>query len=218
MISNFKELDFYMKADMMMNRGYFKKSFIRRIYELWVPDELIRYLRAMRKYSYYSNKTASLDHSHINFLFIPFLLYYKRKFVRLGYKLGFSIGPNSFGYGLVIHHHGTIVCGPHNKIGNYALINTSTCIVDRGSIIGDDLFMGTGAIISKKIELGNNIIIGANSVVNRSFMEEGILIAGAPATKVKEIDGSWYETLYGNKWIFRHEEVEKLKEKMNLSF
>lgn len=54
MINNKKELDFYLQADMMMNRGCFKKSFVRKLYEIWIPDKVMQYLRAMRYYSYYA--------------------------------------------------------------------------------------------------------------------------------------------------------------------
>ena len=210
MLTSKKELDFYLKADMMMNRGYFTKPIIRRIHELWIPDEVMNYLRAMRKYSYYSNKSISL---HGLRLYILKQLYYKRKFYLLGNKLGFSMGANSFGYGLVIHHPGTIVCGVSNVIGNYALINSSTCIVERGSEIGDGFFMGTGAVITKQVVLGKNVSVAANSVVNKSFSQEGVLIAGQPATVVREVGGAWFENLYGERWKDRHDKVERLKDK-----
>ena len=33
-----KELDFYIKADRMKNRGYLKKTMARKVYELFIPD------------------------------------------------------------------------------------------------------------------------------------------------------------------------------------
>lgn len=36
------------------------------------------------------------------------------------------------------------------------------------------------------IRIADGIVIGANSVVNTSFLEEGITIAGAPARKVSD--------------------------------
>lgn len=111
------------------------------------------------------------------------MIYYKRKFVLLGNQLGFSIGKDCFGYGLVIHHPGTIVVGSNNNIGNYALLNISTCITKNGSHIGDGFFFGSGAKIIKKVSLGNDTWIGANSVVNNSYPEGGVLIAGLPGKK-----------------------------------
>jgi serine O-acetyltransferase len=38
-------------------------------------------------------------------------------------------------------------------------------------------------VIVGKIQISNNIAIGANSYVAQSFLEEGITIAGSPAKK-----------------------------------
>lgn len=35
------------------------------------------------------------------------------------------------------------------------------------------------------IEIADNIIIGANATVTKSFLEEGIIIAGTPAKKIR---------------------------------
>lgn len=214
-ITSKKELSFYLKADMMMNRGYFKKSIIRYLYELWVPDQVMKYLISMRKYAFYSHKTTS-SRCAISFLYIPILLYYKRRFILLGNRLGFSIGEECLGYGAVIHHPGTIVIGDSNRIGNYALINTSTCIVKSGCVIGNGFFMGSGAVITKQLNMGNNVWIGANSIVNKSCPEGGVLLAGTPAVKVKDVKGSWYNGLYRNQWKQRYENVENMKKEMQV--
>lgn len=54
MIHSKKELDFYIKADYMMNRGYFKPSFKQRLKNILFPDYIMQYLIAMRKVAYYS--------------------------------------------------------------------------------------------------------------------------------------------------------------------
>ena len=54
MIRTKKELDFYIKADYMMNRGYFKPSFKQRIKQFFSPDYLMDFLVTMRKVDYYS--------------------------------------------------------------------------------------------------------------------------------------------------------------------
>lgn len=59
MISSKKELKFYIMADMMMNRGKFKWSLRDRIKHLFLPDDIMRYLKSMRCCTYYS------DHQHI---------------------------------------------------------------------------------------------------------------------------------------------------------
>lgn len=54
--------------------------------------------------------------------------------------------------------------------------------------IGDDCFIGAHCIIMPGVTIGNKVIIGAGSVVSKSFKEEGIIIAGNPARKVGDWD------------------------------
>lgn len=164
-------------ADRMINRGKFKRSFKDFLKDLISPDYIIRYLRLMRKSSYYSTKGG---------LFKLAGYFYKLRYYSLSMKLGFSIGYHCFGYGLVIPHYGTIVVGPTNRIGNYAVLHTSTCITDNGKQIGDALYLATGAKITSKLVLGSNISIGANSVVNKSFDNDNIMIASSPARYIKD--------------------------------
>ena len=53
-------------------------------------------------------------------------------------------------------------------------------------MIGDNVYIGPGAMLFGPIRIADEIAIGANSVVNRSFEEPGITIAGAPARKVSD--------------------------------
>lgn len=55
MIETKKELDFYLKADLMMNRGAFKKNLKVRLKDMIVPDYIMEYLRCLRKAEYYKN-------------------------------------------------------------------------------------------------------------------------------------------------------------------
>lgn len=52
--------------------------------------------------------------------------------------------------------------------------------------IGDNVYIGPGAKIYGKIKISDNIVIGANAVVGRSFEEPNICIAGAPAHKISD--------------------------------
>ena len=127
--------------------------------------------------------------------------WHKYRCYKLGLKCGFSIGCDCFGYGLVLSHYGTIVVGSSNRIGNYAVLHTSTCISDNKKVIGDALYLSTGAKMTTRLTLGDNVSVGANSVVNKSFAEGNCMIAGAPAIRIKdaepwyERDGEYYSTL-----------------------
>lgn len=56
MIRTRKELEFYLAADLMMNRGKFRLSLVDKIKDLIFPDYLVRYLRHMRFLDFYSGK------------------------------------------------------------------------------------------------------------------------------------------------------------------
>lgn len=205
MIKTRKELNFYLKADSIMNGLDSKRGLFDCLHDyLNGGDRIRRFLIYMRKYDYYSHK-----HGFVSKLFHA---WYSIKYFRMSMKLGFSISPTSFGYGLVIPHNGTIVVGGKNRIGNYAVLHTSTCIASTNNTIGDGLYMSTGAKIVHHVELGDYISIAANSVVNKSCDECGSLLAGAPAIIKKKNKPWWVRD--GLVYQKRHDEVEILKTKM----
>jgi len=120
---------------------------------------------------------------------LPFLLWFRR----LSVRLGFSIGPNIFGPGLAIVHYGTIVIDPTTRIGRNCRIHVGSHIggaaqfVDPARAhefsprIGDNVYIGPGAKLYGPIRIGSNCVIGANAVVTRSFPEDGLTLAGVPA-------------------------------------
>jgi serine O-acetyltransferase len=111
---------------------------------------------------------------------------------RLGRLLGFTIPENVFGPGLSIAHRGTIVVNENCRIGANCRIHVCVNIgaaIDDGKVaprIGDNCYIGPGAKLYGDIELADDITIGANAVVNRSFMEPSITIAGVPARKIAD--------------------------------
>lgn len=204
MINSNKELKFYLAADLMMNRGKFKYTFKERIKEFLSQDLIMRYLSCLRKLQYHNQ----LNRGGI------IARYYKWKYDRLGVKLGFSISPNVFGYGLVLPHYGTIVVGSKNCVGNYAVLHTSTCITANGKVIGDGLYLSTGAKITSKICLGDNISIGANSLVNKDFTQGGVLLGGMPA-KIIKVSLPWY-VRDGKEYAIRVKKIEELKKTLHI--
>lgn len=120
-------------------------------------------------------------------------LYYialRWRFESLSERLGFSIPINVFGPGLAIAHYGTIVVNGAARVGCNCRINacvnigTKAGFDDKAPILGNNICIGPGAKIFGPIEIADDIAIGANSVVNKSFKEKGITIAGVPARKV----------------------------------
>jgi serine O-acetyltransferase len=204
MIQSRKELKFFIMADMMMNRDKFKWSIVDRIKHIILPDYIMRYLKSLRYCQYFADSKA------ITPLLYPLILFHQIRFRKLGIKLGFSIGCQSLGYGVVIPHYGTIVIGGSNRLGNYVVLHTSTCISNNGKIIGNALYLSTGAKITSKVTIGDNVSVGANSVVNKSF-DSNMMIAGAPAKHIKIAD-AWY-IRDGEAYTSKVDNIEKLKER-----
>ena len=93
-----------------------------------------------------------------------------------------------FGENLKIYHK-NIVINDKAILGKNIILHGNNCIGNNGKtekcpVIGDGVDVGYGAVIIGNVEIANNIKIGANSVVTKSFMEEGITIAGVPAKKI----------------------------------
>lgn len=189
MIESKKDYLFYKEADeiaLEQKRGtiyYYISYFL---------DDIWRFERLLRKLEYYKNCKK-------NMLYKPYYLYLYFRFQKLSTKLGFAIPPNVFGPGLSIAHRGTLIVNPNAKVGENCRIHNCVHIATNAfnredklksdfvmpvPKIGNNVFIGPGAQIFGNIEIADNIAIGANSVVNRSFKEEGITIAGVPAKKV----------------------------------
>lgn len=190
-----------------MNTGSFKRPRFYWIIKYFNPIGLVDFLETMRKYSYYKRFGSSLQK-----------LWYKYAYAKASIRLGISIGEDCFGYGLTLHHYGTIVIGSNNRIGNFANINTSTNIIANNSIIGDFFFMGSGSVISKHVELFDNIKISANSLVNKTFSCSNVVLSGSPASIIKSDNRTWMELYSGidGEWYRRYTEVQKLYKKMCL--
>jgi serine O-acetyltransferase len=144
-----------------------------------------RFQRLLRKVEYYQNCKRSPP-SRLYGLFLSLMLY------RSGARLGFTIYPNVFGPGLSIAHTGTLIVskgarvGANCRIHNCVTIGTEAGQSYKAPRIGNNVYIGPGARIFGDIEIADGIAIGANAVVDRSFLEPGITIAGVPARKISD--------------------------------
>ena len=73
------------------------------------------------------------------------------------------------------------------KIGNNCRILPNGIPDAEPPVIGDNIFIGTSAVVIGRIHIGNNVIIGANSVVTRDVPENSIAV-GSPAKIWKRKD------------------------------
>lgn len=210
MIQSKKDLKFYIAADRIMN-GFpehrtFKEFFINCV-DKKVGGAILCYLRAMRTYSYYKNTVKSKCSPRV-----LLMLFWHRRWNIMSLKLGYSIGPNSLGYGAVLPHHGTIVVNENALIGNFAVLHTSSCIAGGDKQIGDYFYLSSGSQVVGSLVLGDNVSIAAHSLVNKSF-GDNVLLAGTPATVKKEDYKAWY-IRDGEKYSERVNRVLKLKKKI----
>lgn len=118
----------------------------------------------------------------------------------MGLKLGYSIPLNIFGPGLSLPHTGTIVVNGRAKIGAHCRLHVCVNIGASGGSteapqLGDNVYIGPGAILFGNITIANNVTIGANATVNRSCDQENVIIAGSPASIVKENYPNWTELI-----------------------
>ena len=163
---------------------------IKKIRNIFVPDYIWNYQVLLRKAEFLSE--------HKDFLNKLFLFYYKMKFRRASVKLGFSIPPGVFAEGLSIAHYGTIVVNGATRGGKNCRLHVGVNIgasngSDKAPHIGDNVYIGPGAIIYGDIEIANNVTIAANSTVNKSCLVENVVLAGSPAKIVKENFPVWWE-------------------------
>jgi serine O-acetyltransferase len=62
-------------------------------------------------------------------------------------------------------------------------------------LFGDNVYIGPGAKIFGPIVIGNNVAIGANAVVNKSF-QHNCTIAGVPAKVISQKTSKEYINIY----------------------
>ena len=152
-------------------------------------DEVWKFQRLLRRMEYMMN--CKKDRGVFWRLIYK---YYSLRFHYQSVRCGFDIPPNVFGPGLSIAHRGTIVVHPDARVGSNCRIHVGVVIgtrpgpLDLVPRIGENCYIGPGAKIFGDIVIGDNVAIGANSVVNQSFPEGSMTIAGAPARKVSDTD------------------------------
>lgn len=178
MITTKKDLKYYLAQDAIALRCEKKKR--PRLF----GDEVWKFQIFLRKAEYYNNVFKSSKKQY----FFHYI-WYRFMFHHYSVKLGFSIPLNVFGPGLSIAHYGTIVVNSAAKIGKNCRIQEGVNIgATNGSnaapIIGDNVFIGTGAKIIGDICIADDVAIGANAVVVKSITEAGVTYGGVPAKKI----------------------------------
>lgn len=184
MIKTYSELKEVLKYEKKLypNSKFDYMTKNQRVYN-WRFVKLLRYTEYFR-----NNINKSILHKLLYIIF-------RRRQNSLGIKIGVEMSFNTFEKGLLIHHNGNIVVSSHSKIGENCQLHGDNCIGNLGGksgakcpVIGNNVDIGVGAKVLGNIYIADNIKIGANAVVNKSFYEEGITIVGAPARKIERRD------------------------------
>lgn len=183
MISNKEQLKEYLLEEKEYYKAKSKKDAIIRYITGDIINYIWKYQKTLRKTEYWYNKKRTII-SNIGYL------YFRRKKNKIGIKLGIEMHENTFDKGLIIFHSGGNVINGYAKIGKNCKIHGNNCIGNNGITslapqIGDNVDIGVGAKIIGDIYIADNIRIGAGAIVNKSFYEKGITIAGIPAKRVK---------------------------------
>ncbi len=186
MITSKEDYKYYLLQDRIA-LGIHKWSMKRRFLEYFVPHYTWRFQKRLRKVEYYRNCKKGLINKFIYYVLRRNCRHYG---VTIG---GISIPENVFGPGLAIVHTGTIVVNSNARIGKNCRIQACTNIGASGGSpeapnIGDNVYIAPGAKIYGNITIASNCAIAANAAVGSSFLEEGKMIGGVPATVIKDVN------------------------------
>ncbi len=147
-----------------------------RIYRIWKLQKHMRILE------YLKSKNGFFNHIILRCV--------RRKFNCLCEALNIEIYPGIFGKGLIIYHGG-IVVNTKAVIGENCILHGNNCVGNAGTrdfstpVLGNDVDIGFGSSIIGGVSLADNIIVAAGAVVNKSFLEPNVIIAGIPAKYIK---------------------------------
>jgi len=165
-------------------KTYSKKNRLTDIYcylTLSQSSQIKKTVIISRKYRYYKDKKGLINKL--------LRIYYEIRFNLIARKNNIYIQAH-FGDCLKIYH-GNVIVNQYAKLGNNVVLHGNNCIGNNGSnphacpTIGNNVDVGYGTTIIGDVTIADDIVIGANSLVNKSFKEKGIVIAGVPAKKIK---------------------------------
>ena len=147
-------------------------------------DQVWRYEIVLRKYEYWLNRKSGSARTKAIRLFYRFL------HSRHSAKLGIDIPPNTCGKGLSIAHASCIFINDAAEIGENLRIHEGVTVGASGGKeapkIGDCVFLGTGCKVIGGVKIASHCAVGANAVVVKDVLEEGVTVAGVPAKKISD--------------------------------
>ena len=101
---------------------------------------------------------------------------------------------------MTIYHFGAIVVNSNTRVGRNCCIHNFVNIGATGGHsecpkIGNNVFIGPGAVIFGDVTIADGCYIGANTVVNKSILEPYSVVVGKgnSAETVKKETKTWWE-------------------------
>lgn len=102
------------------------------------------------------------------------------------------------GHSFYIGHFGGIILNANTVIGDNCNISQGVTIgisglgENRGvPVIGDNVYIGANAVLAGKITIGNDVLVGASSLVNKSCNDQ-VTLLGVPAVVVSNHGSKGY--------------------------
>jgi serine O-acetyltransferase len=182
----FKDVRFLWWSDLYRRIGKVSRV---AFWKAFMTDALFKYLFWFRLASYAAQPHVKRWHP---ILYVVARWRHRRNTFKCGIQIarGTKIGP-----GLHLSHFGGIVVNRNVMIGrNCNLAHQVTLgATQRGSrvgtpVIGDNVYIGPGAMIVGSLTIGDGAAIGANAVVSRDVEDHGVAV-GIPARVISR-DGS----------------------------
>jgi serine O-acetyltransferase len=146
-----------------------------------VSNRVVYFQRVLRTAEYFEN----CRRDRVGTLY---LLVLRVRLRMIGERLGFEIPRGVFGPGLSIAHHGSVTVNGNAVVGRNCRIDAQTTIGDvrgRAPVIGDNVYVGSGARVLGGVVVGDEAAIGANAVVVED-VPAGVTVGGVPAQVISE--------------------------------
>ena len=163
---------------------------IIKIYDLISHNYVNEYIRMMRRYEYYHEKN--------HFIGRLIYIYCNWRWRKISALTGITIPRGVCAEGLTLYHYGSIVVNGNARIGRNVCISNNVNIgANKGESeapkIGDNVFIGPGAVLFGNIEIADNCFIGANAVVTKSVLEPYSVVVGSPGKVIKKETKNWWQ-------------------------
>ena len=151
-------------------------------------QKLYLYFKLLRKYEYFCFKRDTCNNLLLSKLFSFQIKTCDCIKNRIGLKIGVEIKPFSCEASTRICHPNVIING---YVGENCIFHGNNVIGNKKSgektavpNIGNNVDIGIGAMIIGNVELADNCVVGAGTVVTKSFKTPGTTIAGVPAREI----------------------------------